>query len=197
MDETLDQAQPEVREVSESWQSRIVGHGYEAPDQLLASPDNWRIHTKGQQNAMAEILDKVGWVQSVVVNQETGHVVDGHLRVGLALSRGEASIPVVYVSLSSDEERLVLATMDPIGSMAATDSAQLMSLMSDLDVGSELSGLLNKLAGSEKGGGADVTDGQVERENEKMLDSFGGPSPNEEIVEVTCPGCGHEFGVRV
>jgi hypothetical protein len=26
------------------------------------------------------VLDKVGWVQDVIVKQRTGHVVDGHLR---------------------------------------------------------------------------------------------------------------------
>ncbi len=28
------------------WRSRIVGSGEEAPDQLLANPANWRIHSK-------------------------------------------------------------------------------------------------------------------------------------------------------
>jgi len=29
-----------------AWRSRIVGEGEEAPDQLLANPDNWRVHPK-------------------------------------------------------------------------------------------------------------------------------------------------------
>ncbi len=66
------------------WTSRIVGSGEEAPDQLLANPANWRIHPKAQQEALAGVLDQVGWVQQVLVNRRTGHVVDGHLRVALA-----------------------------------------------------------------------------------------------------------------
>ena len=34
-----------------AWRNRIVGHGEEAPDQLLANPKNWRIHPKAQQDA--------------------------------------------------------------------------------------------------------------------------------------------------
>lgn len=92
-----------------AWQNRIVGHGTEKPDALLANPRNWRIHPKAQQEAMAGALDQVGWVQNVIVNNRTGHIVDGHLRAELAISRGESSIPVVYVDLSEEEEALALA----------------------------------------------------------------------------------------
>ena len=68
------------------WRNRIVGQGEEAPDQLLANPRNWRIHPKAQQDALVSVLDQVGWVQEIIVNQRTGYVVDGHLRVSLAIS---------------------------------------------------------------------------------------------------------------
>ena len=29
-----------------TWRNRITGTCEEAPDQLLANPDNWRIHSK-------------------------------------------------------------------------------------------------------------------------------------------------------
>ena len=63
--------------VAPAWRSRITGHGEEAPDQLLARPSNWRIHGKAQQAALAGVLDQVGWVQNVLVNQRNEHVVDG------------------------------------------------------------------------------------------------------------------------
>jgi hypothetical protein len=55
---------------------------------------NWRVHPKAQQEALAGVLDHVGWVRQVLVNKRTDHVVDGHLRVDLARARGEGSIPV-------------------------------------------------------------------------------------------------------
>ena len=106
-----------------SWRSRIVGHGEEAPDQLLANPRNWRIHPKAQQDALAGVLSEVGWVQDIIVNQQTGHVVDGHLRVSLALARGEESIPVAFVDLTDEEELLILASFDAISANASTDTS--------------------------------------------------------------------------
>ncbi len=69
-----------------TWRNRITGSGEEAPDQLVANPANWRIHTKAQQDALAGALDVVGWVQQVLVNRRTGHVTAAaSLAVGLLL----------------------------------------------------------------------------------------------------------------
>lgn len=120
--------------VKAGWRNRIVGHGEEAPDQLLANALNWRIHPKAQQEALSGVLDEVGWVQDIIVNQRTGNVVDGHLRASLAIGRGEKSVPVVYVDLSEAEERLILATIDPLAGMAVTDTEQLASLLGEITV---------------------------------------------------------------
>lgn len=130
---------------AERWRSRIVGHGEEKADQLLANPGNWRIHPIGQQQALSALLDQVGWVQDVVVNRKTGHVVDGHLRVHLALERNE-SVPVVYVELSEEEERLVLAALDPLTGMAVTDDAKMQDLLSGLQAEGALGSFLEELA---------------------------------------------------
>jgi hypothetical protein len=132
------------------WRNRITGSGEEAPDQLLANPANWRIHPKAQQDALAGALDAVGWVQQVLVNRRTGFVVDGHARVALALSRGEPSVPVLYVDLDLDEEALVLATLDPLGAMAGRDDEKLRALLADVTVDDAgLLALLGDLAGGE------------------------------------------------
>jgi len=119
------------------WPNRIIGEGEEAPDQLLANPRNWRIHPKAQQDALAGILSEVGWVQRVIVNQRTGHMVDGHARVALAISRQEPTVPVLYVDLSEEEERAVLATFDPLGAMTVTDQEQLDALLAEVSVKDE------------------------------------------------------------
>src|ERR1035437_4831985 len=75
------------------WRSRIVGSGEEAPDQLIANPANWRIHSGAQRDALRGSLDTVGGVATVLVNRRTGFVVDGHARVEEALSRHEATVP--------------------------------------------------------------------------------------------------------
>lgn len=130
------------------WRNRIVGQGEEAPDQLLANPRNWRIHPKAQQDALAGALDQVGWVQQVIVNRRTGMLVDGHLRVELAISRNEPTVPVVYVDLSPEEEALVLASIDPISAMAGRDDEKLRQLLAEVEFDSrELADALAKVAG--------------------------------------------------
>jgi hypothetical protein len=129
------------------WRSRIIGHGEEAPDQLLANPENWRIHPRQQQDALAGVLSEVGWVQDVIVNRRSGHVIDGHLRVSLAISRQEPSVPVVYVDLDEHEERLILATIDPLSAMAATDAEKLDELLRDVRTGdADVQAMLEGLA---------------------------------------------------
>lgn len=112
-----------------SWKNRIVGYSEEQPDQLLASPMNWRIHPKNQQEALSGVLGQVGVVQNIICNRATGHVIDGHLRVALAMRSGQPTIPVTWVDLTPEEEALILTTLDPLAAMAATDKAKLDELM--------------------------------------------------------------------
>jgi hypothetical protein len=103
-----------------------------APDQLLANPMNWRTHPKSQEDALEGVLEQVGWVQNVIVNETTGHVIDGHLRVQLALRRNETAIPVLFVELTEEEEKRILATFDPLGAMAGADAVQLQALLKEV-----------------------------------------------------------------
>lgn len=128
------------------WRSRIVGHGEENPAELTANPLNWRIHPGQQRQAVMEALDQVGWVQEVVVNRTTGNLLDGHLRVEIALDRGEPTVPVQYVELSEEEERLVLASLDSLAALAVPNSDNLAALLDGLAVqGDALAGVLADL----------------------------------------------------
>ena len=113
--------------------NRIVGSGEEQLDQIMFNPRNWRIHPLSQQDALKGVLEEVGWVQQVIVNKRTGNLIDGHLRCQLAAREGAKAIPVVYVDVSEDEESLVLATLDPIGAMAATDKQKLDELFAGIE----------------------------------------------------------------
>ena len=118
-----------MKKPSGGWRNRIIGEDDIAPDQLLANPLNWRIHPKFQQDTLRGVLNDVGWVQRVIVNKTTGNIVDGHLRVSLALRHGAETVPVVFVELTEEEENEILATIDPISAMAGTDKQKLGELM--------------------------------------------------------------------
>lgn len=115
-----------------AWRSRITRHADVDPTTLAANPANWRQHPKHQADALSGVLSEVGYVQSVIVNERSGRIVDGHLRVALAVERSEPTVPVVYVDLADDEERLILAVLDPIGALAETDAAALSALLDGL-----------------------------------------------------------------
>ena len=114
------------------FKNRIVGHDIVQLDQILFNPRNWRIHPLSQQNALKGVLEEVGYVQEVIINKNTGHLVDGHLRCQLAAREGATTIPVKYVDLTEEEEILVLSTLDPIAAMAATDKQKLDELFADI-----------------------------------------------------------------
>ena len=182
------------------WKSRIVGSGTEPPDALLANPRNGRIHPKHQQEALGAALDQIGWVQNIIVNRVTGHVIDGHLRVALALSREEASVPVSYVELSEEEEQVALATLDPLAGLAVTDEGALKGLLADLE-GKPRDELTTMLAAQ-----ANVTyddgifgppDGVEIDARKDELDNRMKEWTHERIVDVDCPSCGASFGVKL
>ena len=86
----------------------------------------------------------------MIVNQRTGHLVDGHLRVELSIREGETEVPVIYVDLSEDEEKIALASIDPLSAMAETDQDMLDQLLEGLEVDNDdLGSLLESLASTD------------------------------------------------
>ena len=111
------------------WRDQIVRQEEVDPADLMVNPNNWRIHPKYQQEALEAVLSDVGWVRPVIVNEISGHIVDGHARVQQALHTGQATVPVAFVSLSQDEENLALATLDPIAELSFRDDGKLRALV--------------------------------------------------------------------
>lgn len=135
--------------MTEPWANNILSFEPEVdPTQLLAHPLNARRHPGAQRDALRESLGRAGWVDVVKVNTRTGHVVDGHARVEEAITAG-ASVPVLYLDLSEEDERFVLATLDPISALASYDSEVLEQLLFGIEIEStELLNVLNVLSDS-------------------------------------------------
>jgi hypothetical protein len=152
------------------FQTRIVGHGNVAPEQLLANPNNFRVHSQAQQKAMRSTLAAVGWIDEIIVNTVTGHVINGHMRVNIAMRDGEPTVPVRYVELSEEEENLALATFDPISAMASHDKDVLESLLDDTKTNDEvLEQFLSKLLPAGRSQGEEVEDQEEELGESKFM----------------------------
>lgn len=117
---------------AEAWKNRIVGHADVRPGELTAHARNFKAHPDGQRSAMGAALDEIGFLKSVTVNQRTMTIVDGHMRVALAIERGEKTVPVEFVDLTPGQEKAALAAMDPIGQMAEVDEQALGELLDEV-----------------------------------------------------------------
>ena len=93
-----------------------------------ANPNNWRLHPPGQYAAMEAAVEEVGWVRGVLINERTGNMVDGHLRILIALRKGEEKIPADWIDVSEEDERKILLSLDPIAAMATTNKKRLAML---------------------------------------------------------------------
>jgi hypothetical protein len=109
-----------MAEEQHGWKLAIVGEALLDPREIVPHPKNPRLHPQLQAEAMTEVMERVGWVQRVIINEVTGYMLDGHLRVELALRRGE-KVPVQYVRVEPDDEEFVLASFDPIGTAAKVE----------------------------------------------------------------------------
>jgi hypothetical protein len=118
------------------WRSKIVGHGKVAASQLLANPFNHRRHPQKQRDVVSASIQELGFIKSVIVNQLTGHIVDGHERVMQALGVGEETlVDVEYVELSPEDEKKALLVLDASSELAEIDASALDQLVAECSFG--------------------------------------------------------------
>jgi hypothetical protein len=95
----------------------------------MTNPANWKAHPSGQRATISELLDRVGWAGAVLVNERTGRMLDGHARREIALA-GNQAVPVLIGDWSEEQERLILAGLDPSGWTAIADRRKYEALLS-------------------------------------------------------------------
>lgn len=132
-----------------TWRNRIVGHDELDPRVIVLNPKNAKAHPKAQQAAMDGVLEDVGWLEEVTINQRTGVLLDGHMRVARAIKQGEASVPVKYVDVDPAEEPTILLARDFIGTQAKLEADRVDALMRDASSSNDaVQELLAKIADS-------------------------------------------------
>ena len=113
------------------WHSRIVETGDADPRSLKLHPDNWRLHDSQQRDRFRRLVAEVGFVRRVIVNVNSRRVLNGNMRVSVAVEDEQPTVPVAWVIVSEEEEAAILATFDPLGDLAQTDKATYESLLDD------------------------------------------------------------------
>ena len=133
---------------SAKWKDRVVGFERRPAKDFQANALNFRRHPNAQRDAFRGLVSELGFAGAVLENVRTGNLIDGHLRIEEALSVDENMlIPCVQVDLSEAEEKLLLASYDPISAMATVDKDVLDCLLREVSTGdSAVQEMLAKLA---------------------------------------------------
>ena len=100
--------------------------------ELLPNPKNWRTHPIAQRTALSGLLQEVGYANALLVRETPDGLmlVDGHLR---AEESHDNEVPVLVLDISEEESDLILATLDPVASMAGRDEQQMSKLLADVN----------------------------------------------------------------
>src|SRR5262245_26607699 len=118
------------------------------PAELDSHPANWRRHPPEQTTALADVICEVGWAGALLYNERTQRLIDGHARK--ELFAGKDKVPVLIGSWDEDQEKKILATLDPLSALAEADAETLTALLADIQTDSEaLQVLLKSLAEGE------------------------------------------------
>lgn len=106
---------------------------YLDPAQLDDNPSNWRLHPASQLSALNDLIAEVGWAGALLYNERTKRLIDGHGRKELFAGKG--AVPVLVGSWTPAQEKLILATLDPLAALAEPQHDKLAKLVSSIDVG--------------------------------------------------------------
>jgi ubiquinone/menaquinone biosynthesis C-methylase UbiE len=118
---------------------------------LQENAANWRRHPKAQVDALAGVISEIGFAGALIAYEDdngTLTLIDGHMRAGVS---ADQELPVVVLDVNEAEAKKLLATYDPIGAMAQTDTDALMSLLGDATFQAEpVNAMLEALANGER-----------------------------------------------
>lgn len=111
------------------WNNRIMSYAEARVADLVACPLNWRIHPENQQDALADTIDEVGFAKPILVQHGTDMVIDGHLRVTLAMRQNQYTIPAIYLDVDDSEAHRLLQVLDPLSGLAITARDKYLELI--------------------------------------------------------------------
>ncbi|MDD5037053.1 MAG: DNA methyltransferase [Methylococcaceae bacterium] len=115
--------------------------------ELAPNPKNWRTHPQEQQDALRGVLAEIGYADALIAREVKGgglELIDGHLR---AETTPDEIVPVLVLDLTKKEADKLLATLDPLASMAEANAAALEKLLGEIETDSQaVQAMLDELA---------------------------------------------------
>jgi len=104
--------------------------------EIIPNPKNWRTHPPAQQQAIAGILEEVGYADALIAYEtsEGLTLIDGHLR---AETTPDEEVPVLILDVTDEEADKILVTLDPVAVMAGADQLLLDGLLDSINAEDE------------------------------------------------------------
>lgn len=150
-------------------------------------PGNPRTISDGVQAALEASLDRFGYVEPIVWNERTGHIVGGHQRYAILLEKGIKEATVVVVDFPEPEEVAANMTLNNPKIEGTWDDTILSLLTNIRDSNEELYRVLRidkLMAALEK-------KTKTDDDTPPGIEVGGEPEP-----DTKCPCCGHRWNVE-
>ncbi len=99
---------------------------------LFPNSKNWRVHTEEQEHVLRSLVSQLGFVDAVLVREipQGYELIDGHLRASI---EPDTFIPALVLDVDQKEADLILASFDPVASLAGTDAEKFADLINTLE----------------------------------------------------------------
>lgn len=120
--------------------------------ELIPNPKNWRRHPVHQADALRGVLSEIGYADALIARETPDGLmlIDGHLRAEIS---SDEMVPVLVLDVTEAEADKLLATLDPLASMAVLDSDAFAKLVESVTTDSDaLAGMFDSI----KEGGYDA-----------------------------------------
>lgn len=126
------------------WRDRIKELRRVRAADLAPHPHNWRVHPPEQRTVLAALLREIGFANALLARELPDgrlQLIDGHLRAETA---PDMEVPVLVLDVDEREAEKLLATLDPLGALAAADAQAVAALRERIATQeAEVAGFLN------------------------------------------------------
>lgn len=85
---------------------RLMPAGYNPRIDLQADDEKYK--------SLEKSIDTFGYIEPIIWNEQTGHVVGGHQRLKILLAKGYSEIEVSRINVSEEEEKLINVALNKI-----------------------------------------------------------------------------------
>ena len=113
---------------------------------LKPAPYNPRTINKKEFAGLVKSLEVFGFVDPIIANRATGHIVGGHMRLEAWKSLGNTEAPVIWVDLDDKAERKLNVILNSQAISGRYDEVKLAEVLEDFKLDDDYSALrLDKL----------------------------------------------------